>query len=217
MPVNGINGGSNTPQTQYSAPILGKDDFLQLLTTKLRYQDPMNPMEDHEFIAQLAQFSSLEQMQNINETMQTQILLTQSTNNALATSLIGKDVQALGNSISLEEAGTAEISMELQAAADVTVRIYDKDGTVVRTLAAGSMEAGVNSTTWDGLDTGGESLPAGTYTYEVTAIASDKTTVGVTTYTTGHVTGVEFVNGAAELLVNGVHIPLSDVIRIDEI
>lgn len=217
MPVNEISGGSGTPQTQFSTPILGKDDFLQLLTTKLRHQDPMNPMEDHEFIAQLAQFSSLEQMQNMNETMQTQILLTQSTNNALATSLIGKNVQALGNSMMLEDGGTAEISMELRAAAEVTVRILDEGGTCIRTIVAGSMEAGENSLTWDGLDTSGDPAVAGTYTFEVSALGSDKSSVGVTTFSTGRVTGVEFVNGAAELRVDGVLVPLSDIIRIDEV
>lgn len=74
--VNGVNNTNNTTSnsgttnTREKNDALGKDDFLQLLITQLRYQDPMSPMEDKDFIAQMAQFTSLEQMQNMNSSMQ---------------------------------------------------------------------------------------------------------------------------------------------------
>ncbi len=74
--------------------ILGKDDFLRLLTVQLRYQDPINPVQDQEFVAQLAQFSSLEQMQNLNTTM-SEMMKAQQQLTALgqAMNMLGKQVE----------------------------------------------------------------------------------------------------------------------------
>lgn len=88
MSTTAINGYSQTTQTNTTSKAndaLGKDDFLKMLVTQLRYQDPLQPMEDKEFIAQMAQFSSLEQMQNMNTAM----ITTQATN------LIGKEIHWL--------------------------------------------------------------------------------------------------------------------------
>ncbi|HHT37282.1 MAG TPA: flagellar hook assembly protein FlgD [Firmicutes bacterium] len=85
---------TNTNQSMFNVNSLGKDDFLQLLITQLRYQDPTSPVDDKEFIAQLAQFSSLEQMQNLNQTMQTMMESQQKlTALAQATTMIGKMVE----------------------------------------------------------------------------------------------------------------------------
>jgi len=78
--------------------ILGKDDFLKLLVTQLRYQDPTSPVDDKEFIAQLAQFSSLEQMQNLSQTLQLMMESQQHlTALAQATAMIGKTVEIFSN------------------------------------------------------------------------------------------------------------------------
>lgn len=95
MRVNG-NGGTNNAnqQTMPNTEVLGKDDFLKLLVTQLRHQDPINPVDDKEFIAQLAQFSSLEQMQNLTTSLNT-MMESQQRLTALsqATSMIGKEVE----------------------------------------------------------------------------------------------------------------------------
>ena len=89
------NNSTNTQkQNQFNVNSLGKDDFLQLLITQLRYQDPTSPVDDKEFIAQLAQFSSLEQMQNLNDTMLTMMESQQKlTALSQATAMIGKMVE----------------------------------------------------------------------------------------------------------------------------
>ncbi len=85
---------SNNPANEKANETLGKDDFLKLLTTQLRYQDPLNPIEDQEFIAQLAQFSSLEQMQNLNTTMEKANTAQQKlTALGQATSMLGREVE----------------------------------------------------------------------------------------------------------------------------
>jgi flagellar basal-body rod modification protein FlgD len=223
MSVNGIDGSSGiqgtggTQGTYLDSQVLGKDDFLELLTTKLRYQDPMNPEDDQEFVAQLAQFSSLEQMENMNMAIQTQLVLTQSTNNALATGMIGRNVVAVGNEIHLEEDGSSEIMFNLESDADVTVQIKDSDGSVVKTISAGLLSSGDETITWDGTDNTGNSVAAGSYTYEVTASASDGSTVDATTYTTGLVSGVEFMNGSAFLKVDGMDVSLANVVRVEDV
>ncbi|MBO9540979.1 hypothetical protein J7643_10350 [bacterium] len=88
-PVSGYGGSNPVQTTTKKHSDLGKNDFLKLLVTQLRFQDPMNPMEDKEFIAQMAQFSSLEEMQNLSKTLSQQADLGQLSQ---ASSLIGKTV-----------------------------------------------------------------------------------------------------------------------------
>ena len=96
---------------------LGKDDFLQLLVTKLQHQDPLNPMEDSDFIAQLAQFSTLEQMHNISEGIATSnkwdFLQMQSLNNVMASGLIGREVTADFSGLYLDATNQPVISFTL--------------------------------------------------------------------------------------------------------
>ena len=110
---------SQGDQTSYftGGATLGKEDFLKLLMTQLQYQDPLNPMDNQDFMAELAQFSSLEQLQNVNSNLQANFLLTQSLNNSLATNLIGKRVIALGSQVYLGRDSGEEITFDLSAAA----------------------------------------------------------------------------------------------------
>lgn len=96
MPSTSAVGASSGPlfsQVSGNSP-MGKDAFLKLLITQLQNQDPMNPMEDKEFISQLAQFSSLEQLQSVNQNTQS-IFLSQSSFSAL--NLLGRDVEYLSS------------------------------------------------------------------------------------------------------------------------
>ena len=98
---------------------MGKDDFLHMLVAQLKYQDPLNPMDNTAFVAQLAEFSALEQMQNVNATLQSAVLLNRSLNNTLITELIGRNVKALGDGIYLSPSEEASIRYSLsQDAAD---------------------------------------------------------------------------------------------------
>ncbi len=118
--------------------ILGKDDFLKLLTSQLKYQNPLEPMNDQEFVAQMTQFSSLEQLQNMNSTLsqnaQWNMLLSQTINNTMATSLIGKEITADSNAIGISGGDGADISFQsADFALTGTITIYDEKGNVVRT------------------------------------------------------------------------------------
>ncbi|MEW5924335.1 MAG: flagellar hook capping FlgD N-terminal domain-containing protein, partial [Candidatus Zixiibacteriota bacterium] len=112
--------------TTGSTQTLGKEEFLQLLVAQLTHQDPLEPMEDTQFIAELAQFSSLEQLQNMNESLGNSLdwdyLQMQTINNTMATSLIGREVQATFNNLYLDDDNLPKISYSTtDFASDVTI------------------------------------------------------------------------------------------------
>ncbi len=194
-----------------------QDAFLQLLIVQLQNQDPLNPLENQEFIAQLATFNSLDQLISINgklDAMQAeQLLLSQ----LGATSLIGKEVITAGNSVSLSEGGEAEIHYSLAAEATrVVVNITDSDGNLVRTLEVGGQGAGEQTVAWDGKDSEGNSLDPGVYTFEVNAFDVSGNGVGVTTQIQGVVTGVNTVGVEPVLEIGDLEVPMSAVISVQE-
>jgi flagellar basal-body rod modification protein FlgD len=195
--------------------VLGRDEFLNLLITQLRYQDPLNPMESTEFTAQLAQFSSLEQLGNINENLEYLQMYQASSNNSQAVGFIGKNIEASGDSISLANGVSADMHFELAAdTRDIFINIYDSYGNFVKTLEAGSLSAGGHSSEWDGTDHNGNKLPDGVYAFEILAVDENGEMVDATTYTTGKVTGVTFKDGITYLLAGDQKIPMGNVIKV---
>lgn len=213
MPVNAITGSSSL---YYSPEVMGKEDFLRLLTVQLKHQDPTKPLENSELLAQLAQFSSLEQLLNINGNLQANFLMTQSMNNSLAASFIGKVIKASGNEVYLKEQGSATMNYELDGYAEVTLKVYDEDGELVRTLTEDWQEAGERSVVWDGKDESGNRLPTGKYTFKVDALDAEGNTVGVKSFIKGKVSGVRFSNGGAVLVVDGLEVSFGDILEILE-
>jgi flagellar basal-body rod modification protein FlgD len=214
--INAASTASSTPSSAAGSTDLDKDAFLQLLVTQLQYQDPLNPMENTEFIAQLAQFSSLEQLTNVNKNLEIGAELTQSVNNALLTNLIGKDIKAMGSTISLSDQGATSVSYDLSADSEVQITITDGDGDVVRTIDAGSQDAGTQEYTWDGLTDSGEAASEGEYQVEVKTVSSEGTNTSLTTYVFGLVTGVQFEDGSPVLYLGDLAITPSQVVAITE-
>jgi flagellar basal-body rod modification protein FlgD len=194
--------------------ILGKDDFLKLFTTQLRYQDPLNPMDSTEFTSQLAQFSSLEQLTNINEQMSNLVLFQNSLQNTLTTNLIGRKVKVDGADINLTD--TAEINYTLSGdASEVKISISDSSGKIVREVNLGTQTAGNQNYVWDGKDSNGITLPEGKYTINVDAYDAGGNTVEATTSIYGTVTGITFENNTTYLIIDGTtKIQLSDIKEI---
>ncbi len=204
-----------------ASQVLGKDDFLKLLITQLRHQDPLNPMKSEEFAAQLAQFSSLEQLQNINQSLgdslQSDLLLSQSINNMLATTLIGKRVKALGNTLVLRESPSPELHFRLDApAAQVTLEIRNAQGQVVRTVELDARAAGDHTYEWNGRDDAGNALPEGPYQFSVSAADSEGSSIGVQTFVVGIIREVRYENGNAILHVGDQDINMADVFEVGQ-
>ncbi|RMF61203.1 MAG: hypothetical protein D6743_13880 [Calditrichaeota bacterium] len=199
--------------------VLGKDDFLKILVTQLRHQDPVNPIKSEEFAAQLAQFSSVEQLNNINTNLensnQLDLLLNQAINNTMATTLIGHSVRALGNFVSLKEDGSVYLNYNLAGQArEVTLTVRDESGDVVRTVTLSNVEGGDRVYRWDGKDDEGKRLPAGRYSFSVQATDASGNAVDAQTFVAGVIDSIRYQDGNAILLLNGGEVNLADVVEI---
>ena len=215
-PVDALN--SNTSGVSPSKDsALGKDDFLNLLVAQLQNQDPLNPMDSTAFTSQLAEFSSLEQLSNVNENLEYLQMYQASINNAQAVSFIGKNIDALGNSIQLESDENEDIHFELkQDSSSVVINIYDEAGSLVKYIENGPMGEGKQRVEWDGTDNGGNTIPEGIYKFEVMAVDANGDKVQTATFINDRVTGVTFNNGVTYLLAGGMKIPIGDVIEVFE-
>ncbi len=206
--------GSSTPAPSNT---LGKDQFLQLLTTQLQNQDPLQPMDSQAFVAQLAQFSTVEELDGIGKKLDTMLLAQASANQMNTAALVGKDVLFRADHVTLAAGAPATFAVSLPAAAaQATAVIADQSGNVVRTLSLGARGAGTFDVSWDGLDQSGGTLPPGDYVVTVSATAADGSKVDAASAIRGTVSGVTFENQAPELVVQGQHVALSDVLEIDD-
>lgn len=219
MSVVGLDQvGTQAAETHKSkTSSMGKDDFLHLLVSQLQNQDPLSPMDSTGFTAQLAQFSSLEELQNINDTLgnvgNSQKILT----NSQAVDYIGKNIQAVGDQLHLGEDESVSVEFHLdQEAAGVYVKIYNPYGEFVQDIEAGAMGGGQQRLEWDGMDHQDERAPSGKYHFEVYAMDAEGNTRSVKTFTNGTVSGVFYKNGSAYLLTDDQEISLGDVVQVYE-
>jgi len=206
--------GTSSSAINASASILGKDDFLTLLIAQLSAQDPLDPMDSQDFSAQLAQFSALEQMTNINTTLSELIDIEIATSNASTIGLIGKLVDVEGNNFEYTAGDSVNLNYVLGEDADsVEVSVFDATGKLVTTLQ-GQTDTGNHLIAWDGLDSSGAASVSGFYTFEVKALDASGEDLSVETFTTGEVTDVLFEETGAFALVNGEKIPVGEITRV---
>jgi len=198
---------------------LSKDDFLTLLTKQLSYQDPMEPMKNEDFVAQLAQFSSLEQMSNMNDALEESIamqsLTNQSITNSLATGLIGKSVKAQYNQVSLTYGENIDFNYITESAAkQLTLRIYNENGQLVRTEEMYNIGKGEHVYNWNGKDDLGNGLPSGSYTFELEGVDASDNAVTALGYLQGEVNGIRYEGSGAVIRVGNQTISFGDVYEI---
>lgn len=200
---------------------MGKEDFLKLLVAQLSHQDPLNPLAGHEFAAQLAQFTSVEQLININESLGGQgelnSILAQSINSGVAAGLIGKNIEASANTFRMDETNmTMSGSVDLpNAASKVTVNIKNSKGDVVKTIELGAQPAGSHDFEWDGKNDAGATVPAGDYSFEVKASDSNGDAVASSPVIRGIVERVTFSAEGIKLWVNGSPVAMGAVTSVE--
>lgn len=216
MSVSEVYSQASSPTTQDNS-VMGKDDFLTLLVAQLQHQDPLNPSESTEFTAQLAQFSSLEQLQNIDATLNGFEVYQSTLNNIQSSGFIGKTVTASGSTFGVNGGKPDPIRFDLANDADsVYIQVYDKYGGFVTDIQAGARQAGEQQVAWDGRDSNGTDVADGSYDFTVMAMDADGTVISSSSYTTGVVTGIDYKTGATNLLINDHEVPISSVIRVVE-
>ncbi len=205
---------SSTTSTSQTTASSEKDMFLNLLVKQLQYQDPLNPVENTEFASQLAQFSSLEALTNMQNSIDTMSTVQNSMNSMQAISFIGKQVNGSGNTINYT-GGNSTINYNVGSnASDVVVKINNSSGMTVRTVDLKNVQQGDNTYTWDGKDDSGSTLGAGTYTFTISATDNSGSAVTTTTNTSGTVTGVRYNGGNIYLEVGDKEVSLSNVSEI---
>jgi len=219
MTVSAIGGSTSSTSSLYSSgtQTLDKDDFLKLLVTQLQNQDPLNPTDSTEFVSQLAQFSSLEQLTSVNDNLKVVQLFDQSINNSQAVNFVGKTIKASGNLFELGSGETYEIQYQLGENADkVYVSICNSSGEIIKKIEMDQMTAGEQSVVWDGTDENGNTASAGTYSFSVQAKDKDGEIMDTAAYIEETVTGVSYHNSSTYLLAQDIEIPYSAIIEVTE-
>jgi flagellar basal-body rod modification protein FlgD len=215
--ISGVTDYSDTSQTAASTEgtdTLGKDTFMKLLLAQLQNQDPLNPMDATQFSAQLAQFSSLEQLYNMNESMGTLIDAQDSSNRYQALDLIGKEIEAAGDVLSLGDAGTAAGSFAIGSDANCAAVITDANGNVIKTMDLGSLEAGDHTFKWDGTEQDGDKADQGLYGFEIIAEGAAGQAVTAETRIRGIVNRVNMDGDEPMLYVGSFSLPFSEITDI---
>jgi flagellar basal-body rod modification protein FlgD len=152
-----------------------RDDYLNLLVTQLKYQDPTKPMEHYEMASQMAQFNTVEQLMGVNKLLTDMKKLQNDAKAEKLTQYLGKDIELQGNSIKLSPDGKANIArFELPStASNVIVEIRDEHSQVVKSIPMGSLQIGSSKVTWDGTNDKGVKQPGGSYTFSILASSED--------------------------------------------
>ncbi|WP_426142160.1 flagellar hook assembly protein FlgD [Pseudomonas sp. DWP3-1-2] len=204
-----------TPTTTNSGTgALGKDAFLQLLVTQMKNQNPLDPQDNTAFVAQLAQFSSLESMQNLTASVDS-IASSYTSSQALqASSLVGRSVVVeTGSAVVDTTKGMTGSVVVPSSATGTTVKIYDSSKTLVDTVDLGTQAAGTTSFTWDGTDSAGAPVASGTYSFVASGSIDGKGT-SLATYLPATVNSVTTAAAGGEMTLNlagGTSIGLSKV------
>ena len=197
---------------------MGRDAFLKLLVAQLKNQDPLKPQDNSAFVAELAQFSSLEQSMGVNDKLNQMMLQNQGMANSNVVNMVGQVATVKGSLVTTDGSGLGvplAFKQDL-GSANTVVQIQDANGRVVRTLDLGERPAGISRITWDGRSDDGIVQPAGTYAVAIQAKDEDGGTVVVSQETSGTITGVAFDKGYPVLhLSNGVSAPVSDLLRVE--
>ena len=194
---------------------LGKNEFLQLLVTQLRHQDPMNPMDGQRMAADLAQFTGLEQLVNIGQQLEGQqaqsAAMAQALNNSVALGTIGKTVTAISDQVAVTGDGKETVTAQIAGAGTGVLRIYDAAGKEVGSRPLGAVKAGTQ--TFE-LGAAAEGLEEGGYTYAIDVKDASGRPVETTTYATARVDGITYSETGAKLTAGPLSISIGSVIRI---
>ena len=216
--ITGQNAASAASSAAGTSNADSEQRFLKLLVTQLNNQDPLNPMENAELTSQLAQMSTVSGIEKLNTTLSGLVNQTGSNQVLQAASLIGYNVLSPGDTLTTttpeegKDPAAQAFAVELPGtAADVSIKIVDASGNVVRTLDAGSMKEGVNAVTWDGKDDAGNVVPAGAYKFTANA-SNGSAPVTATALTFSQVAAVkQGTDGVTLELMSGNNIGLADV------
>ncbi|WP_457596110.1 flagellar hook capping FlgD N-terminal domain-containing protein [Hydrogenimonas sp.] len=196
--------------------ILDKDDFMMLLLTELKYQDPTDPMDTEKMLTQTSQLATLEASDNTNKALENLSRALEASSQFNTIAAIGKMGRLGEEGVLLGEEGEPAFSLYFgREVATGAITIKDRDGNVVRTLDIHDMPAGTHTFTWDGTDGRGDRLSPGLYRIEA-AYTDPAGERFVSRYGSYPIESVRFSGGEAELKMGGHYVPISQVAEIYE-
>jgi len=193
------NAAGNTRPTD-DQNSMGKEDFLTLLVAQLQNQDPLNPDDPTEFTAQLAQFSSLEQLFSLNDSMNNLVESNSNSDRLSTLSTIGKEVTYFGDTFKYK-GDPVEIGYQVDGTATEITLSLQQNGATIATLKGTDRTDGNHFITWDGFTDSGKIAPVGDYNIVISAKAADGESVAVAPLIKSQVTGVDLAGKAGGLLV----------------
>ena len=191
------------------------DQFLKLLTAQLQNQDPLDPLNSNEFVQQLVSFTGVEQAIATNANLENLIALNKAGQAASAVGYLGTTIEATGNQIALA-GGEARFLYTLpENAASISILIADDAGETVF-VGKGNITAGEHGFVWDGRDANGVPQPDGIYKVTVSGFTAADILLSIPTVIGGRVTRVETVDGGIQLTVNGIAVPIEEILSVAE-
>lgn len=216
--INQVNGSGQAP-TVPTPPggKLGKDEFLKMLVAQMRNQDPLNPMQGEQMAAQLAQFSSLEQLTNMSKGLDnlTEVMAGDMMHAMHATSamnILGRTVVAVGDQVTLDGSEKPSVTVDVGgSAANATLKIFDANGKEVGSRELGALSAGRRTIA---LEDAVADLPNGTYRYQIEATNAAGEPVGVRTLVRVRVDGVRYGSEGPILTAGGMTVPFASILEI---
>jgi flagellar basal-body rod modification protein FlgD len=209
--------GVSSQNTKKPAPQqLSQDDFLKLMTAQLKAQDPMKPLDNSEFVSQMAQFSTVSGIQSLQDSFSKLAASLQSSDMLQASSLVGHSVLVPGSGVSLPQSGSIQAAAELPASGNLVVDITDGSGQIVRHMDVGAQPAGIATFSWDGLDNTGTRLASGSYKLTARVVASDQSTQAASSFVVGQANSVSIgSDNTLSVDVQGVGVvPFSNIRQI---
>jgi len=216
-PAPTLNTTPTYTDSTSGADAMGKEDFLTLLVAQLQNQDPMNPDDPTEFTAQLAQFSSLEQLFNLNESIDGMVGSQQESDRLSSLELIGKEIVYPGSDLTFN-GDSVNVGYQLDGTAtSVTMYIQDEQGETITTFHPTELQKGEHFLKWDGLDSDGNEVPHGKYTLVLEAkAAGEDATIAASPLVQSEVTGVDFSNDGDAILhtLAGAEVGTSSIIGV---
>lgn len=196
---------------------LGRDEFLQLLVAQLQHQDPLSPQDNGEFVAQLAQFSSLEESQKLTEGFEGFADKFLSTQHLQATSMVGRPVHVASDHTLLGSEGAVSVLAEIPANVDsATLSVFDQSGALVDSFELGEQQAGRKEFVWTGTDAEDQRYESGVYRFDVSVTRANET-AAVPIFLSSNVNSVTIEpSGALTLNLAGIGpTSMSEVIQIN--
>lgn len=213
----GISSAAKTAASEKAGSVLGQSDFLKLMTTQLQNQDPTKPMESGEFFNQIAQFSMVAGVEELQSSFQRVADAMFSAQSLQASAMVGRAVLVPGDTVSLAAGGTASAGVSLPASTrNLVVGVVDGSGQLVRRLDLGTQPAGDVTFTWDGRDGNGVAAPAGRY-HLVAQMEYDGGTVALETLVSSKVNSVVMGKNGQGItlnLANDAQVALADIVQV---